>query len=68
MPMLDGWTNVFAVPGKRTTGTKAQQYAITGPNWKGKFILMMRLYWPREKAPSIIDGTWKPPAVKRVAR
>jgi len=35
MPMLDGWTTVFQVPGKRTTGTKAQTYAITGPNWKG---------------------------------
>lgn len=35
MPMLDGWTNVFQVPGKRTTGTKPQSYAITGPNWKG---------------------------------
>jgi hypothetical protein len=35
MPMLDGWTEVFQVPGKRTTGTKAQTYAITGPGWKG---------------------------------
>ena len=35
MPMLDGWTTVFQVPGKRTTGTKAQTYAITGPGWKG---------------------------------
>lgn len=35
MPMLSGWTDVFAVPGKRTTGTQAQTYAITGPNWKG---------------------------------
>ncbi len=34
-PMLDGWTNVFQVPGKRTTGTKAQTYAISGPGWKG---------------------------------
>jgi len=34
-PMLDGWTNVFEVPGKRTTGTGAQTYAITGPGWKG---------------------------------
>ena len=24
MPMLDAWTTVFQVPGKRTTGTKAQ--------------------------------------------
>jgi len=36
MPMLDGWTDVFASPGKRTTGTKAGVYAITGPNWAGK--------------------------------
>lgn len=35
MPMLDGWTTVFQVPGKRTTGTNAQTYAITGPNWSG---------------------------------
>jgi len=34
-PLLDGWTNVFEVPGKRTTGTKAQKYAITGPGWSG---------------------------------
>ena len=36
MPMLSGWTNVFESPGSRTTGTKAQTYAITGPGWKGK--------------------------------
>jgi len=34
-PMLDGWTNVFQDPGERTTGTKAQKYAITGPGWSG---------------------------------
>ena len=34
-PMLDGWTDVFQVPGKRTTGTGPQKYAITGPNWTG---------------------------------
>jgi hypothetical protein len=34
-PLLDGWTNVFQVPGKRTTGTGQQTYAITGPGWKG---------------------------------
>jgi hypothetical protein len=34
-PMLDAWTTVFQVPGKRTTGTKAQKYAITGPGWSG---------------------------------
>jgi hypothetical protein len=38
-------------------------------NWlpapEGKFVLMMRMYWPKEKAPSIIDGSWTPPAVMR---
>ena len=33
-----------------------------------KFILMLRLYWPKEQAPSIIDGTWNPPAAKVVAK
>jgi uncharacterized protein (TIGR03000 family) len=36
MPMLSGWTDVFKVPGKRTTGGKAQTYAITGPGWSGQ--------------------------------
>lgn len=35
MPMLDGWTDVFQVPGKRTTGGKAQKYLISGPGWSG---------------------------------
>ncbi len=35
MPLLDGWTDVFEVPGTRTTGTSAQTYAITGPTWNG---------------------------------
>ena len=35
MPLIDAWTNVFASPGKRTTGTKAGNFAITGPNWSG---------------------------------
>lgn len=36
MPMLDGYTNVFQDPGSRTTGTKAQRFAITGPSWHGQ--------------------------------
>ncbi len=35
MPMLDGFTNIFQSPGTRTTGQKAQKYAITGPGWSG---------------------------------
>jgi hypothetical protein len=33
LPFLDGWTNVFAVPGSRTTGTGAQTFVISGPGW-----------------------------------
>ncbi len=35
MQMLDAWTNVFASPGKRTTGTGKGDFAITGPGWSG---------------------------------
>ena len=39
-------------------------------NWlpapKGDFIPMLRMYWPKEKSPSIIDGTWTPPKVEKV--
>jgi hypothetical protein len=31
-----------------------------------RFVLMMRLYWPREHPPSVLDGTWIPPAVRKV--
>ena len=36
------------------------------PTPKGKFIPMLRLYWPNDTPPSILDGSWKPPALKRV--
>jgi hypothetical protein len=35
LPCLDGWTEVFQVPGTRTTGTGAQTFLITGPGWSG---------------------------------
>jgi DNA sulfur modification protein DndE len=34
--VLDMWTNVFAAPGKRTTGTMAQDILITGPRFSGQ--------------------------------
>jgi hypothetical protein len=44
VPLLDGWTNVFQVPGSRTTGTGAQTYAITGPGWSGTLPAGMKEY------------------------
>ncbi len=39
-------------------------------NWlpapKDKFVLVMRLYWPTTTPPSILDGSWTPPAAGRV--
>jgi hypothetical protein len=26
---------------------------------------MMRMYWPSQKAPSIVDGSWSPPPVQK---
>lgn len=44
------------------------------PNWlpapSGPIYLVMRLYWPKTEAPSILppgEGTWQPPGIKRVA-
>ena len=40
-------------------------------NWlpapKGDFIAMMRMYWPKDGSPSILNGNWTPPGVIRAS-
>jgi hypothetical protein len=47
---------------KDSPGEEKESNWLPAPG--GQFILMLRLYWPKEKDPSIIDGSWKIPAVK----
>lgn len=35
MPLIDMWTNVFAVPGSRTSGKEAAEFALLAPGWTG---------------------------------
>ena len=36
MQLIDAWNNVPHAPGSRTVGSKGGNFAIVGPNWKGK--------------------------------
>ncbi len=36
LPLYDAYSNIFAVPGPRTTGKGAHKFLLTGPNWNGE--------------------------------
>ena len=50
---------------KDSPGKELDSNWLPAPN--GPIYMVMRLYWPKDKPPSILppgNGTWKPPAVK----
>jgi hypothetical protein len=52
----------------KSPGTDKEANWLPAPN--GPIYLVMRLYWPKTEAPSILppgNGTWQPPGVKRVS-
>ena len=50
----DGSVDLYIRPNRR-----AGQESNWLPAPKDEFMLMMRLYWPKEKPPSLIDGSWR---------
>lgn len=54
---------VIAIQRESPGADKAANWLPAPP--KGKFHLMLRLYWPDEDNPSILDGSWVVPEVKR---
>jgi hypothetical protein len=59
----DGSTDLYIQ--KDSPGPDKESNWLPAP--AGKFILMLRMYWPNEMSPSIINGSWKVPAVKKMA-
>jgi hypothetical protein len=59
----DGSTDLYIQ--NQSPGADKESNWLPAPS--GKFILMLRMYWPHEDPPSIIDGTWTPPAAQTAA-
>ena len=59
-----------------TDGSLTLYFQNTSPgkdkenNWlpapKGEFLPMLRMYWPKDTSPSILNGSWTPPRVMKV--
>jgi len=53
----------------KSPGKDKESNWLPAPN--GPIYLVMRLYWPKTEAPSVLppgNGTWQPPAIVRVAK
>ena len=74
-PMVQfGGVGLVTFPVMRITPfgpAESDVYKRQESNWlpapAGKFQLMLRLYWPNENNPSLINGSWKIPQVKKVS-
>ncbi|MGH9484081.1 MAG: DUF1254 domain-containing protein [Terriglobales bacterium] len=55
----DGSTTLYFQ--NQSPGADKQSNWLPAP--KGDFLLMLRMYWPKEGDPSILNGSWAPPHV-----
>jgi hypothetical protein len=58
----DGSTDLYIQ--KDSPGKDKESNWLPAP--AGDFILMLRMYWPNETDPSIINGSWTIPAARKV--
>ena len=58
----DGSVDVYIQ--NESPGKDKEQNWLPAP--KDKFMLVLRMYRPKEKSPSILNGTWKIPPVREV--
>ena len=63
-PEVARFAKIGLVPVKISPGANEDSNWLPAPT--GKFILMLRMYWPNENDPSIIDGTWTIPVLRRL--
>jgi hypothetical protein len=62
LPMLDMWTDAFASPGWRTTGTRAGTFLVTPPGWRpdlrDRFIEEFKLPKKTQRIESPTPHVW----------
>jgi len=62
LPMLDMWTDVFASPGWRTTGTQAQHFLVAPAGWRpdlrDRFVEEFRLPRETQRINAPTSGVW----------
>jgi hypothetical protein len=58
-PNADGSVTLYS----QNASPGADKEANWLPAPKGAFLPMLRMYWPKENSPSILDGSWTPPPV-----